>query len=134
MKVRVITNHPSEWEHVKFPTFAKGTKVIFAQDRESGDDYFKDWKTCEIDGHETFVPLSFVKDDKLTRDYNPTELIAKKGDMLEVKEIVNAWLIAKNDKSVIGWIPAENVVSINEKRANYDSNFVMSSTLTNSLK
>ncbi|MCL2228802.1 MAG: SH3 domain-containing protein [Firmicutes bacterium] len=112
MKVQTTTNHPSEWEHIVFPTFVRGTKVLFVPDRESGDDYFRDWKTCEIDGRETFVPLSFVKDEKLTRDYNPTELIAKKGDVLEVIEIVNAWLLCKDKNGVIGWLPAEIVVSI----------------------
>ena len=86
--------------------------VNFVADREDGDDYFRDWKTCEIDGHETFVPLSFVKDGKLIRDYNPTEIVAKAGDVLQVIEIVNAWLFVKDKVGTIGWIPAEIVVSV----------------------
>jgi hypothetical protein len=50
----------------------------------------------------------------LARDYNPTELIQEVSDILEVQEIVNAWLIATNADGVTGWIAAEAVVSVNE--------------------
>jgi len=78
---------------------------------EQCDSHFYDWHECVIGGHETFVPISFVQDGKLNRDYNPTELSAKVGDILIVQEIVNAWLIVENVEGVVGWIPAENVVS-----------------------
>jgi len=112
MKVKATKNCPYGWERIEFPTFRKGTAVKLAADREEGDDYFVDWFAAEVDGHETFVPVSFIKDGKLIRDYNPTELEVKAGGILEVVEIVNAWLIAKDNKGRIGWIPAENVVSM----------------------
>jgi len=112
MKVKLTRNHPSEWHHIIFPTFAKGTPVKMVKDKEEGDDYFKDWLKVKIDGYETFVPISFVADGKLTREYNPTELVQKQGDIVEVIEIVNAWLLCKNEKEQIGWIPAEIAVSI----------------------
>ncbi|MCL2838028.1 MAG: SH3 domain-containing protein [Oscillospiraceae bacterium] len=73
---------------------------------------FSGWHACEIAGHETYVPAIFVCDGKLTRDYNPTELTPVVGDVLEVREIVCAWLFAENDEGVTGWIPAERVASV----------------------
>jgi hypothetical protein len=109
MRVKVIRKHPSEWEIREFPTFAKGTEITAMS--EQCDSHFLHWHECVIDGYETFVPQSFVCDGKLNRDYNPTELPVEVGDVLEVREIVNAWLIVENAEGVVGWIPAENVVS-----------------------
>ena len=108
MKVQV--SRPYSWEHPgEFPTFEKGTPVSLAQEE---DEDFLGWYACEIEGHRSYVPITFVRDGKLTRDYNPTELIQKAGDILEVQEIVNAWLLVTNDKGVTGWIPAQCVVSV----------------------
>jgi len=108
MKVQMSRTY--SWEHPgEFPTFEKGTLVSLAKEE---DEDFLGWYACEIEGHESYVPIAFVRDGKLTRDYNPTELIQKVGDILEVKEIVNAWLFATNDSGVTGWIPAECVVSV----------------------
>jgi len=106
MKVKVIAKHLGEGT---FPTFARGTDVKMGN---KADSHFLHWYPCEIDGHETFVPECFVCDGKLTRDYNPTELVQEVGDILQVKEIVYAWLIATNESGVIGWIPAEAVTSV----------------------
>jgi hypothetical protein len=65
-----------------------------------------------IDGHETYVPENFMCDGRLARDYNPTELTQKVGDILTVQEIVNAWLIATNNNGVTGWITTDAVVSV----------------------
>lgn len=106
VKVRVISL--SKWEFPgEFPTFKEGTPVVLTGGE---DDDFAGWYPCEIEGLSTFVPQTFLRDGKLTRDYNPTELIVREGDELEVLEIVNAWLIAKNSKGIIGWIAAECVV------------------------
>jgi len=104
MRVSVIAQHPGEGA---FPEFAKGTSVALGGECAR----FLHWHPCVIEGYETYVPKSFVRNGKLTRDYNPTELVAEIGDVLEVREIVNAWLLAINTNGVIGWIPAESVVS-----------------------
>ena len=109
MKAKVIKNTHAEWEFKEFPTFGKGTKVTLA---DQSDEHFLHWFPCEIERHETFVPESFVSNGALTREYNPTELVQIAGDILEVREIVNAWLIATNEKGVTGWIPAEVVISV----------------------
>jgi len=106
MRVRVIAQHPGEGT---FPTFVKGTAVTTGEECT----HFLHWYPCVIEGHETYVPECFVTSGKLSCDYNPTELVAEFGDILEVQEVVYAWLIATNDNGVKGWIPAESVISVN---------------------
>ncbi len=72
------------------------------------------WYPCEIGGYKTYVPEVYFKNGILLRDYNPTELVQSAGDVLEVKAIVHAWLLAANADGVTGWIPAESVVSIDD--------------------
>jgi len=104
MKVQVIKKHPGEGV---FPTFEKGTKVTMKEVCT----HFVHWYACEIAGYQTYVPLSFACDGVLERDYNPTELVQEVGDIVKVQEIVYAWLLARNEAGMIGWIPAEVVVS-----------------------
>ncbi len=104
MKVRVIKKHPGEGH---FPTFVKGTNVLLKDECK----HYLHWYACVIDGYETYVPESYIIDGKLIRDYNPTELIQDEGTVLYVLDIVNAWLLVKNEEGVVGWIPAESVVS-----------------------
>ena len=109
MKVKVTRSY--RWEHPgQFPTFEKGTPVTIAQEEDTD---FSGWYACDIAGYKPFVPKLFVCDGKLTRDYNPTELIQEIGDILEVKEIINAWLFVTNVKGAAGWYPAECVTSVN---------------------
>ena len=110
MKVQVV--RLSRWDFPgEFPTFEKGTPVRLAGGEDTD---FLGWYACEISEYETFVPITFVSGGKLTRNYNPTELTPKVGDILEVQEIVNAWLLATNDRGVAGWIPAQTVVSVSD--------------------
>jgi len=111
MKVKVIKDHLGEGQ---FPTFAKGTKVAMAKEEDA---HFLGWHACDIEGHQTYVPKIFVCDGRLTRDYNPTELVQEAGDILEVREIVHAWLLAADKNGITGWIPAEVVVT---ERENHD--------------
>ena len=110
MKVKVVQDYPNKWEFQgEFPNFAKGTPVSLAKDE---DEDFPGWYAADILGHQPYVPIGFVSDGKLNRDYNPTELIQKVGDVLDVHEIVNAWVLATNSDGVTGWITAEVVVSV----------------------
>jgi len=104
MKVRVVAQHLGEGA---FPVFAKGTAVKMGEEAT----HFLHWYSCVIEGYETYVPECFVCDGKLICDYNPTELAAEAGEILEVREIVYAWIIATNGDGVKGWIPAESVLS-----------------------
>jgi len=105
MKVKVIKDHLGEGQ---FPSFEKGTPVVIKEDCT----HFLHWCACDIKGHQTYIPKIFVNDGKLTRNYNPTELVQKAGDIVDVQEIVYAWLLATNSKGITGWIPAEIVVSV----------------------
>jgi hypothetical protein len=105
MQVKVLQNHDGEGQ---FPTFSKGTAVTLAGEECT---HFLHWYPCEIDGNATYVPDSFINGGVLTRDYNPTELVQKAGDILTVIEIVNAWLLATNENGQTGWIPAEICVT-----------------------
>jgi len=111
MQLKVVRNHPIDWEVARFNTFAKGTLVNLSGEE---DVQFKGWYPAIIEGHETFVPKVFVCNGKLNRDYNPTELKVKSGDVLKLQEIVNAWLIVTNAEGLTGWIPAECVVSAHQ--------------------
>ena len=101
VQVKVLQEHHGEGA---FPTFPQGAAVTLTG---AEDTHFLHWYPCEIDGHQTFVPGSFVRGGVLTRDYNPTELEQKEGDKLTVHEIVNAWLLATSETGQTGWIPAE---------------------------
>jgi len=105
MNVTVIQNHAGEGQ---FPDFVKGTAVEITGE-ECAE--FAHWFPCTISGYATYVPIRFVTDHRLNRDYNPTELIQSIGDKLIVLEIIHAWLFAKNTTGKTGWIPAEAVVS-----------------------
>ena len=104
MRVKVVNQHLGEGS---FPTFKKGTTVALGEQCMN----YPHWYPCIIEGYNTYVPDSFVHEGKLICDYNPTELVAEVGDVLEVHEIINAWLVVKNAEGATGWIPAEAVVS-----------------------
>jgi hypothetical protein len=104
MRVRVIKQHLGEGS---FPTFAKGSAVTIGEECT----HFPHWYSCSIQGRETYVPESLIHAGELIRNYNPTELVAEVGDVLEVHDIVYAWLFAVNAQGVSGWIPAESVLS-----------------------
>ena len=94
-----------------FPLFLKGTQVHnLAVDVEG--DAFPHWLSCTIDGHEFFIPETFVADDVLLRDYNPTELQASQDEIVELLELVFEWVYVKNSTGKVGWIPARYVVSV----------------------
>ena len=108
MKVKVLSS--SRYVSFgKFPTYKAGTPVNIISNE---DEDFPHWYPCTFDGRNTFVPDSYFVGGNLIKDYNPTELSQEPGDLLEVLEIVNAWLFAENEQGQRGWFPAECVVSI----------------------
>ncbi len=101
--VTVVDNHRGEGV---FKTFEKHTTVKLIADCQ----HYINWIKCEIEDILTYVPKCFVTDNKLNRDYNPTELICEIGQSIEVIEIVYGWIYGKNrDTNEIGWIPCEKV-------------------------
>lgn len=105
MKLLVTDNHDGEGV---FPLFVKGSRV---QDVEPTQRY-SHWLACKINGIQTYVPDSYLQNDILLKDYNPTELIATAGEEVELLEIDFEWLYVKNKQNQSGWLPAEKAVSI----------------------
>jgi len=103
MKVKVMKDHAGEGQ---FPTFEEGAKVKIVGAECA---YYAGWFPCKINGHGTYIPGIYVREGKLTREYNPTELVQKVGDVLTVQAIVYTWLLATNASGETGWIPAEAV-------------------------
>ena len=113
MQVRVIKRHAGEGV---FPVFIKGTQVILREETN----HYPHWYACEIEGYQTYIAYSFVDDGRLTKDYDPTELVQDVGDILDVQEIVYDWLLARNDKGITGWIPVEAVVEVDDNYELWD--------------
>lgn len=106
MMVGAIAEHLGEGS---FPTFAAGTAVSMG----GACQHFLHWSACVIDGYQTYVPNIFIEQGCLNQAYNPTELVAEAGEELEVLQIVHAWLLVRSmQTNEIGWMPAENVISV----------------------
>ena len=104
MKLLVTDNHTGEG---KFPLFQKGTAVnnFTIVDEESH------WYSCEIGGHSTYIPDTYVTDGFLVQDYDPTEIIVKKGQEVDLIAIVFEWLYVKDENGISGWLPSSKVIS-----------------------
>jgi hypothetical protein len=88
----------------------KGTPV--SELKDGTDDEVRYWFPCIIDGNDTFIPETFVADGVLNRDYNPTELVVKKGQIVTLLELVFEWVYIKDESGREGWLPASKVVSV----------------------
>ena len=118
MKLKVIEKHNGNGN---FPLFKKGTPIIdleinWLHENSSFAIWgcYSDghWYSCKINDYNTYVPKIYVKNGKLNQDYNPTELIIKKGQTLTLIKIVFEWLYVKDEKGNEGWIPASKVITI----------------------
>ncbi len=105
MKLLVIEKHEG---YGVFPLFPQGTTV---SDYAACDEY-PHWCSCVIGGYETFVAEVYVDDGVLIKDYNPTEIIVMKGQILTLIHIVFEWLYVEDKKGQTGWVPASKVISI----------------------
>ena len=103
MQLLVMENHEGEGI---FPLFTKGTAVNNVQPCEVSTHWF----SCVINGHETYIPDIYIADGVLVCDYNPTELIAEKGQTVILMDIVYEWLYVKDMKGNEGWLPASKVI------------------------
>ena len=105
MKLKVMEKHDGEGA---FPLFTKGTVVSDLIDCEESSH----WYSCVINGHETYIPETYVVDKILVKDYNPTELVVEKGQVVILIEVVFEWLYVKDENGKSGWLPANKVISI----------------------
>lgn len=104
----MIDKHDGEG---RFPTFSAGEAVHNLKPCDES----VHWVSCTIQGMDTYIPDFFIKDDILTREYNPTELIVNKDETIEVEAIAYEWLYAKSANGIYGWVPAEKVISVSLK-------------------
>ncbi len=52
---------------------------------------------------------------RISREYRSIELTVGRGELLEELEVLHGWVWCQNDSKDEGWVPLENLVSI-EKR------------------
>jgi hypothetical protein len=117
MNLLVIEKHEG---YGIFPIFKKGTAVNnikadteYPSHSEAiwGTGSNPHWISCVINGYETFVPDLFVYNGVLTQDYNPTELVVEKGQIISLVDIIFEWLYVIDNNGKKGWIPANKVIS-----------------------
>ena len=118
MKLLVTEKHEGQGE---FPLFKKGSFVGEYEGNPDYPNYSYDiwgsysephWIACELDGHDVFIPDTYITDGVLNRDYNPTELIVEEGQEVTLISIVFEWLFVKDERGKEGWLPANKVVSV----------------------
>ena len=118
MRLKVIETHAG---YGVFPLFPKGTAVNNAEaDAEYpthaeaiwGSGSNPHWLACVIDGHETFIPDTYVDNGVLTRGYSPTEIVVEKGQNLTLLELVFEWAYVKDESGKEGWLPTSKVISV----------------------
>lgn len=103
MRLTVTKSHQGEGQ---FPLFPKGSVVNIKAECSQ----YPNWLACEIAGYDTYVPRHFVEQNQLVRDYNPTELVVTKNEIVELLELYYEWaLVQRNDE--VGWLPCEILVS-----------------------
>ena len=107
MKLIIVDSHDGEGA---FPVFPKGTAVEDIQPCEE----VPHWMACQINNIRTFVPDTYLADGKLTVDYDPTEVVLAKGEVVELQKIVFEWLYVKTSTGISGWLPASKAVSIHK--------------------
>lgn len=97
--MQLITTSAHQGEGA-FLTFEQGTdiKLISACER------YLNWYQAEIQGHLTYVPTHFIEQGKLVCDYNPTELVVRENEIVELLALHYEWALVKRENE-IGWLP-----------------------------
>lgn len=86
----------------QFPLFSCGSQVK----QVSACEHYLNWFQCEIEGYLTYVPLHFIQDGKLIRDYNPTELSVRENELVRLLELHYEWAMVQRE-SEVGWLPCK---------------------------
>ncbi|MBP2098539.1 SH3 domain-containing protein [Enterococcus rivorum] len=104
MQLKVVENHDGEGI---FPTFKKGTLV----QEPTPCSHYAHWVSVTIDGHSTYISEDYIDGELLNCDYNPTELITKKGEKVQLLLAVYEWALVKNELGAVGWLPFAKLTS-----------------------
>ena len=99
MQLITVNDHQGE---SKFPLFPKGTAVKILAECEN----YPNWLSAEIEGHFVYVPDHFIEKNQLVIDYNPTELVVEKGEVVELLELHYEWALVQKENE-IGWLPCK---------------------------
>ncbi|WP_373778280.1 hypothetical protein [Glaesserella sp.] len=101
--LKTIRSHHSILTYSSFP---KGIKVELIEACQE----YPHWYKCKIEDIETYIPLHFLNNSFLIREYNPTELTIKEDQEVELIELHHGWAMVKYHNQ-IGWLPCEILVS-----------------------
>jgi len=105
MQLRVIEDFDGNSMGI-FPTYEKGTKFEFV----GIDPDTKHWcPTITSNGQGFWTPAVYLDGLTLTKDYNPTSLSVKKGDILTVVEEVYGWYYVRTEADIFGYVVGEVV-------------------------
>lgn len=94
----VIEDHKNT---TTFPTFHQGCQVENLQPCKQ----YPHWFSCTIQGYHTYILDTFIKEQRLQIDYNPTELTVAKGEIILIQTSYPSWVIAQTQQGKIGWLP-----------------------------
>ena len=78
------------------------------------DDEFPGWKWCTASsGCEGWVPVELLadaaaKETAVLRDYSSRELAVQLGEEVTVEDARHEWLLVRNIRGELGWIPASH--------------------------
>jgi hypothetical protein len=78
------------------------------------DDSWPGWLWVEADGQTGWIAEAFLKaeengDLRTIRDYDGTELSAKRDQILTATESVSGWIVARSASGETGWFPLFNL-------------------------
>lgn len=104
MQLKVVEDHDGEG---LFPTFKKGTLLK----EPVPCSHYAYWVSVTIAEYKTYVPEDYIEGNYLNRDYNPTELITKKGENVRLLLVAYEWALVENEFGAVGWLPFAKLTS-----------------------
>jgi uncharacterized protein YgiM (DUF1202 family) len=89
---------------------AAGEKVSVGRD----DDEYPGWKWCKAsNGREGWIPAELLSQEGgeaiVLQEYSAQELAVERGEEVEVEDERHGWLLVRNTRGQLGWIPASHV-------------------------
>lgn len=88
-----------------FPTYLKGT--LFTEINEDVEKESIHWNPTKIGEDEFWTPDTFIKENKLTVDYNPTSLDVIAGECVTLLDVCFEWFYVRKQDGTLGWIPSK---------------------------
>jgi len=110
-KYKVIAEYKSPYPDSI--NFVKGEKVEVGREFKEDPDW-KNWIWCEgKNNKKAWVPNQFLKISGINgiflRDYDAKELSVRRGEILEVFEIINGFGMSEKTNGERGWVPMKHL-------------------------